>query len=82
METTSVVFVSPTELARSLGISPNTVGRAARRVGCGIYTHGGQRLAALHPAEVGKVKAAVHETSGNPVWIAEGRKRKRRTTKR
>lgn len=70
MEKSDVPYVSPSELANKLGISPNTVGRAARRVGCGIYTHGGKRLAALHPADVPKVRAAVHETSGNPVWIA------------
>ena len=70
MEKSNVPYVSPSELANKLGISPNTVGRAARRVGLGIYTHGGKRLAALHPADVPKVRAAVHETSGNPVWIA------------
>lgn len=70
MEIPSVPYVSPSELAHELGISPNTVGRAARRTGCGVYTHGGKRLAALHPSDVPKIRAAVHETSGNPIWIA------------
>lgn len=78
MEQQPVAFFSPSELAAKWGISPNTVGRAARRAGLGIYTHGGNRLAALHPAEAAKVKAFVHDTSGNPVWIAAGKTRKRR----
>ena len=70
MESENVAYVSPSELAVKLGISPNTVSRAARRVGCGIYTNGGKRLAALHPADVPRVKSAVHDSAGNPVWIA------------
>jgi hypothetical protein len=75
LEDSSVAYVSPSELASKLGISPNTVGRAARRAGCGIYTHGGTRLAALHPTDVPRVRAAVHATSGNPMWIATRGKR-------
>jgi hypothetical protein len=73
VEKKPVPYISPSELAIKLGCSPNTIGRAARRAGCGIYTHGGNRLAALHPDEVAKVRLCVHETSGNPVWIAAGR---------
>lgn len=70
METERVAYISPSELAAKLKISPNTVGRAARRAGVGIYTYGGKRLAAVHPSEVEKLKAAVRESAGNPDWIA------------
>lgn len=70
MENKIVAYISPSELAASLKISPNTVTRAARRAGVGVYTYGGKRLAAVHPSDVPRLKAAIHETSGNPTWIA------------
>jgi len=79
MEREVVPYLSPIEAAEKLGCSPNTIGRAARRASVGVYTHGGQKLAALHPRDVASLKAVVHATSGNPVWIAAARKRRKST---
>lgn len=70
METVPVVYLTSSEAAEKLGCSVKTVTRAARRAGCGVFVHGGNRLAALHPADLIKMKSVIHETSGNPVWIA------------
>lgn len=74
----SVVYLTSAEAAEKLGCSVKTITRAARRVGCGVFVHGGARLAALHPADLVKMKSVIHETSGNPEWIAAGREKRRR----
>ena len=70
VEKENVPYLSPVEAAEQLGCSINTVGRAARRAAIGVYTHGGKKLAALHPKELARLRTHVHATSGNPVWIA------------
>jgi excisionase family DNA binding protein len=62
-------YYSGTQAAKFLGCSVNTISRAARKAGVGIWLIGG-RLAALSPADVEALKAHIHETSGNPNWIA------------
>lgn len=73
----NVVYISCGEAARRLGCSPNTIGRAARRGGIGVFVEGG-RLAALATRDLPKLKPLIHETSGNPVWIATRGKKLRR----
>lgn len=70
MEKKPVAYLSTHEAAEKLGCSVNTVARAARRAGVGVFVRGGNRLAALHPSDLAKMKLHIHETSGNPVWIA------------
>jgi len=77
VENQNVPYLSPTEVATKLGVSVNTIGRAARKAGCGVYTHGGDKLAALHPAEVASLKTHIHATSGNPAWIAAFKKKRK-----
>lgn len=72
------VYISRGEAGRRLGVSPNTVARAARRAGVGIFIENG-RLAALSLEDLVAIKPHIHESSGNPDWIAAGRaKRKSR----
>jgi len=73
-----VVYLSPIEVATRLGVSTNTIGRAARRAKCGVYTHGGNKLAAISSAEVASLRSHINETSGNPVWIAAFKEKQRR----
>lgn len=82
MESEKVPYLSPIEVATKLGCSTNTVGRAARKASVGVYTHGGNKLAALHPSEVSSLKAFVHETSGNPIWIAAAKPKAKRRSRR
>lgn len=70
MESTPVVYLTSNEAAKKLGCSVKTVTRAARRANVGVFVHGGNRLAALHPADLAKMRSVIHETAGNPVWIA------------
>lgn len=77
METAKVPYLSPTEVATKLGVSVNTIGRAARKAGCGVYTNGGSKLVALHPSDVTALRTHVHATSGNPVWIAAFKKKRK-----
>lgn len=69
MGESDVVYISCGEAARRLGCSPNTIGRAARRGRIGVFVEGG-RLAALPLQDLPRLKPLIHETSGNPVWIA------------
>ena len=62
-------YYSGTQAAELLGCSVNTAGRAARRADVGVWLVGG-RLAALSPADVEALKTHIHDTSGNPNWIA------------
>lgn len=70
MESEPVVYLTSSEAAEKLGCCVKTVTRAARRAGIGVFVHGGNRLAALHPSDLVRMKAVIHETSGNPLWIA------------
>ncbi len=76
METEPVVYLTSSEAAEKLGCCVKTITRAARRAGIGVFVHGGQRLAALHPADLTRMKAVIHETSGNPLWIAAAAEKK------
>ncbi len=62
-------YFSGTQAAKQLGCSVKTICRAARRADVGIWLISG-RLAALSPADVAALKPHIHETSGNPNWIA------------
>ena len=62
-------YYSANQAAAGLGCSTKTVCRAARRADVGVWLISG-RLAALSPADVASLKECIHETSGNPNWIA------------
>lgn len=70
MEREPVVYLTSHEAAEKLGCSVKTITRAARRVGCGVFVHGGNRLAALHPSDLKRMKEVIQPSSGNPLWIA------------
>lgn len=72
-ERQAVGYYSTRQAAEKLGCSQKTISRAARRAGVGVYFIGG-RLAALAPADLVSLKTVIHETSGNPDWIAAARK--------
>lgn len=82
MEKEQVVYLTSHEAAEKLGCSVKTVARAARRAGCGVFVHGGNRLAALHPSDLVRMKAVIHETSGNPIWIAAAAEKKKPARRR
>lgn len=63
------VYISGQEAARRLGVAAITVSRIARREGIGIIVEDG-RLAALAITDLQLIKPLIHETSGNPNWIA------------
>lgn len=63
------VYISGQEAARRLGVAAITVSRIARREGIGIIVEDG-RLAALAITDLQLIKLHIHETSGNPNWIA------------
>jgi len=76
----AVVYVSTLKAAKLLRCSPPTVRRIAKAQGVGLRVEGG-RLVALTPADLAAIKPHVHETSGNPVWIAAGQTAKKRRRK-
>lgn len=59
-----------------LECSRSSVCRAAKASGAGIYANG--RLVAIPLNELKKIKPFIHETSGNPLWIAAGKTKKKR----
>jgi hypothetical protein len=66
-------YYSATTAAKELGCSRSSVCRAAKSHGVGIFTNG--RLAVLSKSDVSRIKELIHETPGNPFWIAaRGRK--------
>jgi len=72
----TVVYFSTLEAAKRLRCAPPTVRRIAKAKGVGIRVEG-NRLVALTANDLAAIKPHVHETSGNPVWIASrGRKLK------
>lgn len=76
MEKKQVVYLTSHEAAERLQCSVKTITRAARRAGCGVFVHGGNRLAALHPADLKRMREVIQPTSGNPVWIAAAAEKK------
>lgn len=56
------------EVAARLGCSDNSVGRAARAVGIGVYAGG--KLVGIAPADVPAIAGAIHARPGNPNWVA------------
>jgi hypothetical protein len=78
MGDTKVVYVSMESAAKRLGCSSPTVRRVAKAKGLGIKTEC-NRIVALALHELPLLKPHIHETSGNPVWIAtRGKKKKPR----
>lgn len=80
MKEQTVGYYSTRQAAAKLGCSEKTISRAARRSGIGIYFIGG-RLAALAPTDLTALRSVIHETSGNPNWIAAGQAAKKRRRK-
>ena len=74
MKTTDLI--SPSEAAKIVGASVNTVGRAARRGGLGVRLASG-RLVAVKYGDLGGIRANMRGEVGNPNWIAAGREKKR-----
>ena len=64
-------YLTATEVAKRLGCSTNSVGRAAREAGVGVLAGG--RIVAVAPEDVSKLSRLIHATPGNPVWIAAKR---------
>lgn len=73
-------FYSTREAAEMLGCSPRTVSRAAKRAKIGL-TYASGRMAALAKADIDRLKGHIHESSGNPNWIAAAKKKKKRSKK-
>lgn len=73
----AVVYISGQEAAKRLGVAPITISRVARRTGIGVFVEDG-RLAALATTDLIRLQPHIHETRGNPVWIAQAKKTKRR----
>lgn len=72
-----VVYISGQEAAKRLGVAPITISRVARRTGIGVFVEDG-RLAALATTDLPRLKPFIHETSGNPAWIAQAKAKRRR----
>jgi hypothetical protein len=76
METKRMGYYSTRQAAAKLGCSAVTISRAAKKANVGIHFING-RLAALAPADLKALQPFIHETSGNPDWIATRGKRKK-----
>lgn len=63
------------DAAKMLRCSKATISRAAHNVGVGYMA--GVRLMGFAKEDIPKLRPAIHETSGNPNWIARSRRRKR-----
>jgi hypothetical protein len=74
-ELKQVVYLTSAEAAEALGCSVKTVTRAARKALIGVFVHGGNRLAAIHPKDLAAMRAIIQPTSGNPNWIAAKKRR-------
>lgn len=72
-----VVYLSMETAAKRLGCSSPTVRRVAKQQGVGILADG-KRIVAVAVHELPLLKPHIHETSGNPVWIAAGKTKRRR----
>ena len=72
-------YVNATTAAKIIGCSRSSVCRAGKSHGIGIFTNG--RLAAIAKNDLNQIKSQVHETAGNPNWIA-ARGQKTRSVRR
>jgi len=77
MGDSAVVYLSMQAAAKRLGCSPPTIRRVAKAQGVGILADG-TRIVAVAAHELPLLKPHIHETSGNPLWIAAGKKPRRR----
>ena len=77
MESKRMGYYSTRQAAEKLGCSAKTISRAAKKAKVGIHFVGG-RLAALAPSDLTALQPFIHETSGNPDWIAAAKKPRRR----
>ena len=75
-----VVYLSMEGAAKRLGCSSPTVRRVAKQRGLGIQVQDG-RIVALAMHELPLLKPHIHETSGNPLWIAARGKKSRAKTR-
>lgn len=75
-----VVYLSMEGAAKRLGCGSATVRRAAKKRGVGIVTEG-NRIVALAVHELPLLKPLIHETSGNPVWIAAAKPKAKKRRK-
>jgi hypothetical protein len=66
--------LTATLAAKMLECSRSSVCRAAKASGTGIYANG--RLVAIPENQLNKIKPFIHETAGNPDWIAAKKRRK------
>lgn len=73
----NVVYLSMQAAAKRLGCGAATVRRIAKARGVGILADG-TRIVAVAAHELPLLKPHIHETSGNPVWIANRGKRKKK----
>lgn len=64
-----VIYLSMKGAAKRLGCGAATVRRAAKRCGIGILTEE-NRIVAVAEHELSILKTHIHDTSGNPNWIA------------
>jgi excisionase family DNA binding protein len=64
-----VAYVSMEGAAKRLGCASPTVRRVAKRCGVGIVTER-NRIVAIAEHELPLIATRIHETSGNPNWIA------------
>lgn len=67
--------LTATLAAKILDCSRSSVCRAAKASGTGVYANG--RLVAISTNDLKRIKSMIHETSGNPDWIAAGKRRRR-----
>jgi hypothetical protein len=76
-----VVYISGQEAARRLGCASITVSRVARKHRIGVIVEDG-RLAALSESDLTRLRPLIHQSRGNPDWIAAGVARKKRQPRR
>jgi transposase len=77
VETKRMGYYSTRQAAEKLGCSAKTISRAAKRANVGIHFING-RLAALAPSDLAAIRPFIHETSGNPDWIAAAKRPRRK----
>lgn len=69
-------YMTPTQVAERLDANVHSVCRATRALNLGIFAGG--RLVAIPPADIPAIRAALHDTPGNPEWIAAASPKRRR----
>lgn len=68
-------YLDATDAAKMLHSSRPTVCRIAKSIDVGVYVK--NRLVALTPQDVAKVKKNMHGRPGNPEWIAAAKTQKK-----